>query len=130
MKGKGNYQLVVPFSDAFAETWDLWKQYKWASHGFKYKSVFSEQATLEQLVTLAKGDEETAVKIIKQSMRREWQGLFPLHETTTGDGKSKQSTSKKQSEPKQSLREQAAAEFKRRNAEGGQQADGTHLKAV
>lgn len=124
---KSNYQLVIPFSDKFPEIWDLWKEYKKASHGFKYKSVFSEQAALEQLVTLSKGDEETAVKIIKQSMRREWQGLFPLHETASGNGKS---TTKKSGEPTVSLREQAAAEFARRNAEGGQQDYGTNLKAV
>jgi len=124
---KQNHQLIMPFSEEFALTWDLWKQYKFASHGFKYKSVFSEQAALEQIVTLSKGDEETAVKIIKQSMRREWQGLFPLHETSTGNGKS---STKKSEQPTTSLREQAAAEFKRRNAGGGQQDDGTHLKAV
>lgn len=129
MKRQNDYQLIMPFSEEFASTWDLWKQYKLASHNFKYKSVFSEQAALEQLVTLSGGDEEKAVKIIKQSLRREWQGLFPLHETTTENGKSKQSTTKK-SEPTVSLREQAAAEFARRNAEGGQQDYGTNLKAV
>lgn len=129
MKKQNDYQLTMPFSEEFAATWELWKRYKKASHDFKYKSVFSEQAALEQLVTLSKGEEEIAIKIIKQSMRREWQGLFPLHETTTGDGKSK-STTKKSTEPTASLREQAAAEFARRNASGGQQNDGTHLKAV
>lgn len=124
---KQNFQLTMPFSDEFAGVWDLWKQYKFASHGFKYKSVFSEQAALEQVVTLSKGDEETAIKIIKQSMRREWQGLFPLHETSTGNGKS---STKKSAESTTSLRDQAAAVFKQRNAGGGQQNDGTHLKAV
>lgn len=129
MKRQNDHQLIMPFSEEFAATWDLWKQYKWASHNFKYKSVFSEQAALEQIVTLSKGEEETAVKIIKQSMRREWQGLFPLHETTTGDGKSK-STSKKSGESTPSLREQAAAEFARRNGEGGQSDYSSNLKAV
>lgn len=128
MKRQNDYQLIMPFSEEFAATWELWKQYKWASHNFKYKSVFSEQAALEQVVTLSEGDEEKAIKIIKQSLRREWQGLFPLHETTTGNGKSKP-TSKK-SEPTISLREQAAAEFARRNGEGGQSDYGSNLKAV
>ena len=117
----------MPFSESFLEVWNIWKEYKWASHKFRYKSIFSEQAALEQLVTLSKGDEEVAVKIIKQSMRREWQGLFPLHETTTGNGKS---TSKKSGEPEKSLREQAANEFMRRNGGREQPGDGTHLKAV
>jgi len=131
MKQQNDYQLIMPFSTEFAATWELWKQYKWASHKFKYKSVFSEQAALEQLVTLSEGNEEKAIKIIKQSLRREWQGLFPLHETTNGNGKSKsKSSTKKPEQPTTSLREQAAAEFTRRNGEGGQQGYGSNLKAV
>lgn len=126
---KQDYQLIMPFGEEFEKNWDIWKQYKWASHKFKYKSVFSEQAALEQVVTLSEGDEEKAIKIIKQSLRREWQGLFPLHETTTGNGKSK-STPKKSGEPSPSLREQAAAEFARRNGSGGQSDYGSNLKAV
>lgn len=125
---KSNYQLIIPFSDKFPETWELWKEYKKASHGFKYKSVFSEQAALEQLVTLSKGDEEIAVKIIKQSMRREWQGLFPLHETTTGNGKStEKSNSDKGSD---GVKNSAIREFIRRNGGGESQAGSDHLKAV
>jgi hypothetical protein len=127
MKRQTNHQIIMPFSEPFAEMWEIWKDYKWASHKFKYKSVFSEQAALEQLVTLSEGDEEKAIKIIKQSMRREWQGLFPLHETTTGNGKSKKSNSE---DGQPSLRDQSAAEFARRNAERGQSSGGTNLKAV
>jgi hypothetical protein len=130
MNKKNKYQLTNPFSEEFLKIWEIWKEYKWASHNFKYKSIFSEQAALEQVWTLSGGEEEKAEKIIKQSMRREWQGLFPLHETTTGNGKQKQSTSKKSGEPTTSLRQQAADEFSRRHASGGQQTDGTHLKAV
>ena len=129
MTKKNDYQLIVPFSEAFKETWDIWKQYKWASHNFKYKSVFSEQAALEQLVTLSCGEEEKAVKIIKQSLRREWQGLFPLHETTTGNGKSKQPNSKSWANGS-SLEDDAADVLKKRNAERGQSDYGYNLKAV
>lgn len=132
MSKQTDYNLIIPFSDEFKSTWDLWKGYKQASHNFKYKSVFSEQAALEQLVTLSKGDEETAVKIIKQSMRREWQGLFPLHETTTGEnGKSKQSGSTKDKAGSGgTLRERVQAEFNRRNGNGQQSGDEPYLKAV
>lgn len=129
MKYNTDHQLIMPFEAAFAETWNIWKQYKWASHKFKYKSVFSEQAALEQLVTLSEGEEGKAIKIIKQSLRREWQGLFPLHETTTGNGKSKQSGSKSGADSS-SLEDDAANVLIRRNAERGQANDGTHLKAV
>jgi hypothetical protein len=46
-----------------------------------------------------------------------------------GKSKSKSST-KKPEQPTTSLREQAAAEFTRRNGEGGQQGYGSNLKAV
>lgn len=126
----------MPFSEEFEKTWEIWKEYKWASHKFRYKSVFSEQAALEQLTTLSEGDEEKAVKIIKQSMRREWQGLFPLHETTKSNGNGK-SASKQQpitDEPKltesERLRKEAYDEFMRRNGDGEQPPNGSHLKAV
>lgn len=117
----------MPFSEEFNNVWGLWKEYKWASHKFRYKSVFSEQAALEQIVTLSKGEENLAIKIIKQSMRREWQGLFPLHETTTGNGKTKQSNSENQSG---SITDSFKDEFVRRNGSGEDKGDGTHLKAV
>lgn len=128
MSNKRNPQLIVPFSEYFANIWDIWKDYKWASHEFKYRSIFSEQAALEQLVTLSGGEEEKAIKIIKQSMRREWQGLFPLHETTTENGKSK-----KQSTPEtggNSAFDSAKNEFIERNRKRGEQGDSSNLKAV
>lgn len=124
MNKQRDFQLVNPFSGAFLETWFLWKDYKWASHKFKYRSVFSEQMAIKQLVTLSKGEEEKAVKIIEQSIRREWQGLFPLHETTTGNGKS----STKAEQP--SLREATSNIFNNRNGAGGNEADNSHFKAV
>lgn len=127
MNKKKETQLGNLFSEDFLEIWKLWKEYKWASHKFKYRSIFSEQAAIEQLFTLSKGDEEVATKIIKQSMRREWQGLFPLHETTTGDGKSKKSNTK---ESGAKHTESAVKEFMRRNGNGGQESSSDHLKAV
>lgn len=131
------HQLIVPFSETFLPIWDIWKEYKWASHKFKYKSIFSEQAALEQLVTLSGGDEEKAIKIIKQSMRREWQGLFPLHETTKGNGKDgEQSGEPKQGNPKKPIKptESSTENFKRNFMQGNgdreQDGDGSHLKAV
>lgn len=127
MKNKTDYQLVVPFTEKFLEIWTIWKEYKWASHDFKYKSIFSEQAALEQVFTLSGGEEEKAIKIIKQSMRREWQGLFPLHETTTENGKSAKQSPKKSGT---SLRDQATDEFNRRNGSGKESGDNDYLKAV
>lgn len=123
---KNNLEVVNPFSDDFLITWQMWKDYKKDTFGFIYKGVYSEQMTLKKLVELSGGDEEKAVRIIEQSIMRQWQGIFPLH-IPSNNGKS---STKAQSTAKPTLREQAAAEFARRNGSGGQETDGTHLKAV
>lgn len=120
--------VVNPFSEKFLETWGLWKQYRWESHKFKYKGLISEQMALKQLVGLSDGDEQKAVAIIEQSIRREWQGLFPLHETRHSNEQRNSKTTAGQ--PKQSLREQAANEFNNRNAKREQSTDSDYLKAV
>lgn len=138
MAKKEERQLVNPFSDAFWPHWDLWKDYKWESHKFKYKGVITEQMAIKHLVDLSEGEEEKAIKIINQSIRRQWQGFFPLHETTkpNGNGKSaKQKTgtaaSSNQREPESDrLRKEANDEFMRRYGGGEQSSDGSHLKAV
>ena len=122
--------IVNPFSEKFLENWELWKAYKEESHNFKYKGVISEQMALKQLVDLSGGDEEKAIKIINQSIRREWQGLFPLHETTKGKENGKSKSTSKGEQSGSSLREQAVNEFMRRNGGGEQQGDYEHLKAV
>jgi len=119
------FQLVNPFSEKFLETWELYKQYRKETHNFKFLGVISEQMSLKKLVEVSGGDETRAIRIVEQTIASgKWMGFYPLKTTTYKDGKS---TTK---QPEQSLREQAAAEFSRRNAERGQQADGTHLKAV
>lgn len=70
--------IIYPFDDEFKEYWDLWKQYKKEQFKFVYKSVISEQAALNKLVRLAKGDKQTAMQIIDESMANGWQGFFEL----------------------------------------------------
>lgn len=70
--------IINPFTPSFLESWELWKNYRWDEHKFKYKGVFSEQAALMKLNDLSSGDEEKAKAIIKQSMEGPWKGLFPL----------------------------------------------------
>jgi hypothetical protein len=86
--------IINPFSGNFLEKWQLWKDYRWDEHKFKYKGVFSEQAALMKLNDLSGGDEEKAWKIIKQSMEGPWRGLFPLHENNNKNGKSVTETRK------------------------------------
>lgn len=128
--------VINPFSDAFIETWQLWKDYKWESHKWQYKGVISEQVALKQLVDLSEGDEQKAQKIIYQSIRRGWQGLFPLHETTSPNGKSstkKQPASKTGNGAAATKEERISdvqSEITKRYSRG-QAGDGeSHLKAV
>ena len=76
--------IINPFTDAFLEHWDLWKQYKMEEFKFKYKGCLSEQAALMNLNDLSKNDENIAVEIIKQSMSNGWKGLFQLKNNTNG----------------------------------------------
>jgi hypothetical protein len=127
---KDDRQLINPFTDTFIPTWDLWKDFRKEEHNFAYKGVISEQMALKRLVEVSEGDEEKAIRIVEQSISRGWMDFYKLKQPSN-DGntarKSKQSTPK---EPEQSLREQAADEFMRRNGGGEQSGDGTHLKAV
>lgn len=79
-------EFINPFSEAFLDKWQLWKDYRWEEHKFKYKGVISEQARLMQLVTLSGGVEENAVKIIMQSIENTWSGFYPLRETDNKNG--------------------------------------------
>ena len=76
VKKKG---VVLPFdSKEFSVAWQSWKDYKRDEHGFRFKSSASEQASLHQLQNLSGGNEETAVRIIGQSLANGWRGFFPL----------------------------------------------------
>lgn len=78
--------IINPFSEAFIETWDLWKRYRWEEHKFKYKGCISEQVRLMELCTLSGGDEYKAIEIIKQSISNTWKGFFPLKIKLNGTG--------------------------------------------
>lgn len=117
-----------PFSENFMETWNLWKDFRKEEHDFKYKGLISEQMAINRLVEVSEGDEEKAVRIVKQSISRGWMDFYQLKQPST-NGKSKQSSAKGEQNGS-SLREQAINEFMRRNGGGEQQGDNTHLKAV
>lgn len=70
--------IINPFSDAFLDTWQVWKDYKWEEFKFKYKGCISEQTALMKLSELSGGKEDVAVEIIKQSISSGWKGLFEL----------------------------------------------------
>ena len=90
--------VILPFeSERFKAYWKQWKEYKATEHAFKYKSEQSEQAALMGLSKLAAGNEETAIKIILQSMENGWKGFFEI-KTNTLNGTAKKSIGDKISE--------------------------------
>lgn len=117
-----------PFSEGFLETWQLWKDFRKEEHDFRYKGVISEQMAINRLVEVAEGDEDKAVRIVKQSISRGWMDFYQLKQPSN-NGKSKQPSSKGEQNGS-SLREQAINEFVRRNGGGEQSGDNQHLKAV
>lgn len=84
-------KLRMPFGDFFSKVWIEWKLYKWEQHNFKYKNEGSEQSALHELVSMAKGVEDDAIAIIKQSMSNGWKGFFELKKNNI-HGKQKQPT--------------------------------------
>jgi uncharacterized protein YdaU (DUF1376 family) len=81
-------------SDSFRDGWENWKQYRKKEFNEKYKSVESEQAAITHLVSVAEGDEQTAIDVMLQSMANGWKGFFPINERHETDY-SKQSTGSK-----------------------------------
>lgn len=77
-----------PFSDNFMTVWETWKNYKRSEFQFKYKSVESEQAAVNELVKISGGNEEIAKEIIMQSLTNGWKGFFQLKNTQNGKQKS------------------------------------------
>jgi hypothetical protein len=74
---------MMPFtSEKFIKYWGIWKDYKTKEYNFKFKSISSEQAGLNKLVKLSDGYEETAIKIIEESLANNWKGFFKLKNET------------------------------------------------
>lgn len=89
---QGEKQIAMPFdSDRFENYWKNWKEYKKLEHGFKYKSAQSEQSALISLSKLADGEEDTAIRIIMQSMENGWKGFFELKNLNANGNKNRSS---------------------------------------
>lgn len=100
IKDKGENQkkiaveIIMPFDQEFSEQWGQWKNYKKLEFKFNYKSPQSEQSSLNELASLSKGNKQTAIKIINQSMSNGWKGFFELKNFTDGTNKSNNGTFK------------------------------------
>jgi hypothetical protein len=82
-----NSNIIYPFEmTEFAQAWDLWIAYRNERKIKGYKPI-GEQAALQELSEFSKSNINTALAIIKQSIAKNWQGLFELKKSF--DGKSK-----------------------------------------
>lgn len=123
--------VINPFSDAFTETWKLWKAYLQESHDFVYRGVISEQMALKRLVEVSGGEEEKAIRIVNQSIMRQWKDFFELRQPSFKNGE--RPTSKKRTEPKEqpsSLRERVQRAVNKKYGGGNDYGSESHLKAV
>lgn len=76
--------IVNPFSPEFLASWDLWKEFRWEQHKFKYKGVLSEQAALMRLNDVSKSNEQDAIQIINQSIANCWKDFYELKNKVNG----------------------------------------------
>ena len=74
-----------PFTEIFEKKWLEWKNYKKTEHRFNYKSIQSEESSIQDLLTKSKDNEETAIAIIQQSMANGWKGFFELKKSNNGN---------------------------------------------
>ena len=131
-----NYQnqngVIIPFSELFIPTWELWKDFRLEEHQFKYKGVISEQMALKRLVEVSEGDEQKAIRIVEQSISRGWMDFYQLKQpSNNGKSKSAKSTTVKDKTGSSStLRERVQAAVNQRFGSGEQSGSEPHLKAV
>jgi len=79
----GEIELLL--GPGFVEVWNLWRQYKQNEFGFKYKSDISEKTALNSIYQMSNGNPLTAAKIIEQSIKNGWSGLFELKTDSSND---------------------------------------------
>lgn len=77
-KTSENRGVVLPFdSDEFKDMWDTWIDERRQRRLRKF-TPRGEQAALHDLHKMSKGNHDTAIKIIQQSIAKGWQGLHEL----------------------------------------------------
>lgn len=71
-------EVILPFEEnEFREVWELWLQER-RDRRLKAFTPRGEQAALHDLYQMSNQNHETAIAIIKQSISKGWQGLFPI----------------------------------------------------
>ena len=93
--------VVLPFEgDQFKEMWSIWIQER-KDRRYKKLTPRGEQAALHDLQEMSGDDEQTAIKIIKQSIAKGWQGLHPVK--NNGEQNSWRDRSKRELDPAKAL---------------------------
>jgi len=70
-------EIVMPWeSEAFADAWREWKEYKRVEKRFTFKSPKTEQTALHKIHQDAEGNEHLAVFAIATSIANGWSGIF------------------------------------------------------
>lgn len=70
----------------------MWRNYKANEHKDSYKTTDSEQHALNKLIRISGRNEETAFKIIMQSIENHYKGLFELNGSVQKPAKEKKYT--------------------------------------
>lgn len=74
----GTEEIIYPFTGIeFKLAWELWLKYKKQQFDFVYQPI-GLQGALKNLSELSHGSEQTAIKIIIQSIQNGWRGFFQL----------------------------------------------------
>lgn len=80
-------QIVPPFDDVdFLHTWAEWILYRKQRHLANYVPVGLKK-TFAKLFEESSGDVKVAIKMIEQSMEKNWQGIFPIKNLKDGQPK-------------------------------------------
>jgi hypothetical protein len=74
----GDVQLLANLGENVRIEWLAWRQYLLDVHNKKTDNIQVKQQQLEKLVMFSKGDEDLAVKIIKNSIGNVWANLQPI----------------------------------------------------
>jgi|SRR5580692_10886898 hypothetical protein len=76
--------VKLPFDDVdFLHTWAEWILYRKQRHLANYVPV-GLQKTFNKLFEESGGDVKIAIKMVEQSMEKNWQGIFPVKNLNNG----------------------------------------------
>lgn len=82
------FELVLPhgWDERFVTLWDGYRNYRIAERKGWYRSQKTEQQAVNGFWKDCNGDFDTAYKIMDNTMRNRWTGLFPLKTNNNGQG--------------------------------------------